>query len=58
MARVPPAWHDPNRQEADVHSGNELDRLAQRFAAALDQWASGANEDESEDGDGGPETVH
>ena len=39
MVRIPRVWDDPDRREAETHPRNELDRLAQRFRATLDQWA-------------------
>jgi len=38
LVRVPRAWDDPDRREAEKGADNELARLAQRFKGAMDEW--------------------
>jgi len=44
VVRVPRAWDDPDRRDAEKSIGKELARLALRFKMALQEWTSKVGE--------------
>ena len=44
IVHVPRVWDDPVRREAERNAGDELDRVAQTFKTALDDWTNRLSE--------------